>query len=386
MATGCDPFKFGHIVYCAANVASVRLDGRPDLVDLWLHHFGKPLPPLHLLELIIRPDPLLGGLHRILSGKFLGTGGASSLRFLILRGIYPPTHIPLPNLSVLTLQLYKTSVPIHLNSIFASLNNAPNLQELCIFIAACEITLSEEVVTLGRLERFKLVMDGHPVRILPLMRLPLLRNLTLCVTLYVVIPTITLADLLPPSHCLSLTDVGQMIYEVEGTGVSSRTVTFSTQHSAVTVFARPDPHIPTYSPFTTWFSDTSPVSLTQIKQVKVSGPTLPGEIPFAAFENLEVLNLDGSDHDYIFAVFSLRTAGGLTPCSRLRTLSIRWRRDLDRKGLMRLTALARGRKAGGNPFDNVGVVGFVACQPSLVEELRGYVGRLDLSGVIKDPV
>jgi hypothetical protein len=382
MTVGCDPFTLGHIVHCAVNVASVRLDGPLGLMGQWLHHFGKPLPSLRVLELTVRPDPWVGGPHRTLSlNSYVPT-----LRCLILRGMYPPTHIPLPNLSAIMLQLYKTYAPIHLNSIFVSLNNAPGLQELWIFIEACEVILSEEVVTLGRLEHFKLVMDGRPVRILPLMRLPRLRNLVLRVTLYMDFPTVTLADLLPPSHCLSLTGVCQMLYEVESTGVSSRTVTFSTQHLEVTVFARPDPHIPTYIPFTTWFSDTSPVPLTQIKQVKVSGPTLPGEVPLAAFENLEVLNLDGSDHDLTFAVLSTRTAGGLTSCSRLRTLSVRWRCDLDRKGLVRLAALARGRKAGGSPFDDVSVVGFVARQPSLVEELRGYVGRLDLSGVIKDPV
>ena len=381
MTVGCDPFTFGHIVYCAANVASVRLDGPLDLMDQWMHHFGKPLPSLRSLELIVRPGPRERGSHRTL---FLHSH-APSLRRLILRGMYPPTDTPLPNLSAITLQLYKIYAPIHLNSIFASLNNAPNLQELRILLGACEVILSEEVVALGRLEYLKLVMDGRPLRILPLMRLPRLRNLTLCVTLHVDFPTVTLADLLPPSHCISLTGVGKMTYKVEGARVPSRTVTFSTQHLAVTVFARPDPHILTDSPFTTWFSDTSPVSLTQIKKVKVYGPILPGEIPFAAFENLEVLNLDGSDHNLTFALLSARTAGGLTSCPRLRTLSVRWRCDLDRKGLVRLNTLARRRKAGGSPFDDVSVVGFVVCQPNLVEELRGYVGSLDLSGVIKDP-
>jgi hypothetical protein len=184
MTVCCDPFTFGHIIYCAANVASVRLDGPLGLMDQWMHHFGKPLPSLRSLELIVRPSRREGGSHRTL---FLHSH-APSLRCLILRGMYPPTDTPLLNLSAITLQLYETYAPIHLNNIFASLNNAPDLQELRIFLGACEVILSEEVVALGRLEYFKLVMDDRPVPVLPLMRLPRLRNLTLRVTLHVDFP------------------------------------------------------------------------------------------------------------------------------------------------------------------------------------------------------
>lgn len=51
---------------------------------------------------------------------------------------------------------------------------------------------------------------------------------------------------------------------------------------------------------------------------------------------------------------------------------------------MLLVNLARERTLDGNSFDDVYVAGSVPCRTGIFDRLRGYVGRLDLSGVVEE--
>ena len=379
-----DPSLFKHIVHTAARVGSVCLHGPYYVVIQWLLDIDKPLLSLRSLELSVSPVLPSDGAQTLPSG-FLALQ-AIFLRSLVLRGLYLPTHVPLPNLSILILQPYKSTVPLRLSSVFASLSQAQNLRELHLFIRECPFSINSEVVTLGHLEHFRLVVDGtSPIHTLSLLRLPRLRSLTLRVAPYMNSPNFTLANCLPPNCCLSLMDVDQMLYEVNTVAPSSRVVTFSTQSLTVAVSVYPNARGTIHDlAFKGWLSDTSPVSLARIKLAEISGLPDLGEIPFTAFEDLEVLRLRGSGHIGTLVALSPRSANGFVPCPRLRTLDVRWEYDLDALELLHLVNLARERMAEGNPFDDVCVGGAVVYQSSLFEELRGYVGNLDLSRVVEE--
>ena len=376
---------FEYIFHHAAEIRDLCLDGPPSVVPQCVDDINKPLPSLRSLELRVRSEITPTDAYTLPS-TFLGSQ-APSLRSLVLRGVHPPTCIPLPNLSILTLHFYAETTPIRLKSIFASLSQAPNLQELRVSVEECELSVDSQTVTLDRLERFELI-DSRPIHILSRVKLPSLRSLLLVVPLAMDVPNFTLANFLPPSECLSLKDVDQMSYEVKIAGRSKRLVTFSTQHLKVTLFVYPesdtaDNHAHASIGFRSWLSDTSPVSLAQIKRAEISGVVDPGEIPFTALENLEILHSRGSSRGGTITALSSRHFDGLFLCPRLRTLDIQWERDVDIGELVRLVDLARNRMEEGHSFDNVRVAGSVVGRSSHFESLREYVGELDLSGVIE---
>jgi len=380
--TTWDPSLFEYIVHSAAKVGSICLRGPSYVVIRWLLGIDKPLLSLRSLELAVWPEGLSEGLRTLPSG-FLDLQ-APSLRSLVLRGVYPPAYITLPNLSVLTLQFYENAAPICLDRVVALLSQAPNLQELDLFIGGHVFFIDPGVVTLGHLERFRLVVGGIlPIHIFSPMRLPRLQSLTLTVALYMNNPSFTLANFLPPSHCLSLANVDQMLYDVDSVVPSSRVVTFGTQRLKVVVCVHPNPHSPIHDrAFMGWLSNTSPVPLAQIKRVCISGSLRHGEIPFTAFKNLEVLQSRRSSNRGIFVALSSRSADGLIPCPRLRKLEVQWECNVDMGELVRLVDLARKRMEEGNRFDVVRVAGSVTCRSSLFEDLRGYVRSLETPRIV----
>ena len=254
------------------------------------------------------------------------------------------SHSLFPNLTTFKLLLQRPASPLRASALFLALSSSPQLKQvfICILTTMIGDIASDILVSLESLEELEYRCSSSEIRVLPHMRLPRLRILTVDTRADI------LADLLPFDGHLLLSDTTTMVYhhsrktsrkaEFRGSGVEIGI--FSTSLSEDT-----DP--------VDWFSDMFPTAFGQIQHLvikDVSGATFyrTADLPVAVFENLEVLCFVECAVWFIDAISRMlypQNREGI-PCRSLREISCK-----SRRALIPLNQLARERKRVGSQFE-----------------------------------
>ena len=362
------PELFQRFAQHLSRARSIVIQGPPGVYAVSSLLLSNPAPTLESLEIYAREGP-----EQDLHG-FLGQQ-APSLRSVILHGISPVLEPPLslPSLTTFHLNLPDAGRS-HLTSrsLFQFLSTCPLLQEIEIGISSetFEGVALDRVISLESL--VKLEYRGFAAgRVLPHLRLPRLRRLGVTST-WLGGQMHKLVDVLPHGGRVLLAEATKIHYS---SGISTQSVVFFAEGTHVSVAAI----CPMGSVSVDWFSDGSCIPFKQIRDLNVEGLCIPPTFSFDPFENLTIFRLTSFHTEHIdgFLRSLYPDPGRGIPCPFLR--EIRCTSRVHPGQIVRsIISLVRERDQAGYRLELVCIFGTPKLDDDLEEELKSYVGELQV--------